>query len=679
MPLFDNDDLEFEKKIREDDKITPLTAPGQDKIDGLFSVFDDDDDDLPITPSNPFAKPTADLFSRPQPSLNPGTSPYSFGAPVEPKKEIEDIIFDQAKVGVKGSVNIMKTLILIYKASTHKTKSQFGGYLVSFGGVTSLLFLICTFFDSSFFPLILGGLFQVCLGFIFLAFNYDKAKSETVTPSQPIQEPSEEIEVFDLFEEESENDFDTEVDVEIDNEFDITDDILGEMLSSIDTIESPDDVLDSIETDKYGLVSSSNIIEKVTPILDSIHPHFAKTTELLDTSTEFLTYAVQIKQLSNRVLSSSGVELNLNKAVVGFATDMLYIDRPRDDKTTTVKRFDSEFTKVLAYTEGNIFNPAIKTNTVAVANNWITQVTKEPKGMVSLRDALALERDFMTSASNILPILLGYSPDGTVIKTDLRDVESMLISGVARAGKTWFVNLILGQLVLFHSPEEVILYIIDSKGAGSDYYQLKTPHVKAFVSEPQDILTMLNHLVTTEFAIRSEKLHSAKATNIWEYNKANPQDPMPVLYVVIDEMVALNNSFDKDGRVQYRQYLETIVTKLPYVGVRLIGIPHVLKDQVISKTLIDTVSFKATVGGDSSHIDAVAGESTNFPYKLVNKGDIAMRGSIYKGNLPTPDLEFCKAFVLAKDKDSMDRVFDLAKNIWIKLSPDAVKGSRAEE
>lgn len=730
MSLFDDLDLDKEKKIREDAKVTPGTAPGQSKFGSLFDTLDKDEDELDISaggglfdnipnrpaPKTPFSQPpTMPGMFPSQPQNNspfggaPTPGPFGGVPPVggpfgqqqqpEPEKDFVDIGLDLGKKGAHGLLRGAKSIRELASEATPFTWNTFGKYLMGLGGVIAAFGLLFTFITTkNTFALFGPGTMLAIAGVLLYGFTNEKAEREKLDAYEAMknnmQEEIPQTDVLDLDfgneveGEESILDFeDEEVDLfGLDEEDDTDelseDDLINNLMDQMDEPEDHDDIIESIEKDRYGLYSKEALYEKVIVALEHHTPNFTEQSELSTTSQEFILYAAQIRSITDLINLPAGVELDVTRVTKGFVTDTVYTKRPKGTSDSVMQRFNEELTNLLAYESGSTFNDKIYTNTVAVGVMWITTVTKGTNDMVTIKDALQTEKDFMVDPDNTLPILLGYAPNGDILKTDFKDIESSFITGMPRSGKTWFVKTILGQLTLFHSPEEVIIYIADTKAAGSDYYNFRTPHVKVFASEIKAIMDMLEYLVTTEADIRNNKLAKAGVKNIWDYNKKMHDSPMPVLYVVIDEMVALATHPDltTDDKKKYNNYLQQLVTKLPSIGVRLIGLPHVLKHDILNKTTIEMVSFKASVGGDVDHIQQTTGASKrDFPYTLTEKGDIALKANMMKGDLQVNKVEFCRAFVLGTSNSSIDGIFDFSKKLWMKLAPDTVPGSLADE
>ena len=448
------------------------------------------------------------------------------------------------------------------------------------------------------------------------------------------------------------------------------------------------DVLNTLPTEANGLYTKSTLFEKFRQILPSVKPDFNTKQSLPQMSELFLRYSAAIRRVGEHLKLTGSQQLDLQSVEVGFAADLLQITRPEGSNAGTIKQFDAQLKEVLDYDkETRIHNPRVQVITEQSLDIWDTTVTKHltPKeAMVSLRDALDQPeaRDYMLDPENVFPILLGYDDLGSIIKTDLRDVESMLVVGKPRSGKTWSVLLMLAQLMLFNSPNEIQFYIADAKGKNSDFYHIRTPHVKKFVSETKDILSTLKYLCTVEANRRKEILANDGSANINVYNEKHPFEKMPHIYMIIDEMVSVAMTLTDEESKEYNKLLKTIVTQLPSLGIKFIGIPHEIRHEYINKAITNEISFKILVCGDNAAVENTFGRLTGdnkFTYTLSAKGDQAIMGNILRGKLPVSGKPiFTKAFVLAKDNDTVSRLFKFCSDMWCKLTPEAIPGSRAE-
>lgn len=241
-----------------------------------------------------------------------------------------------------------------------------------------------------------------------------------------------------------------------------------------------------------------------------------------------------------------------------------------------------------------------------------------------------------------------------------------------RKGKSWFVQAILTQMCAFVPPSELNIYICDPKEGISDYRAFTLPHVKKFVAEDAQVVETLRDLVKNEAPRRRAILGDAGKVNIWDFKKRYPDIKLPIIYVVIDEVVTLSSRMDKDTLVEFRMLLRELISQLPALGIRAFLIPHILNNDIIEKKTSDLVPCKVSVCGDANHIEKATGaKPKEFPYKLVNTGDMAMKLDGHNKVL------YIHGPALTDSNDNNDEVFDYLRRCWAKIEPDSVEDSVA--
>ena len=304
--------------------------------------------------------------------------------------------------------------------------------------------------------------------------------------------------------------------------------------------------------------------------------------------------------------------------------------------------------------------------------------------MVSLMDTYKKVGNFILDSHNTMPIILGVDEHGDIKTLDMKYVESMIIAGMPRSGKSWFVQAVLTQMCAFCSPKDLNLYILDPKAGTSDYNKFTLPHVKMFASKYVDangtvvneglkgILDVLRYVADVEAPRRKKILGDAGCVNINDFRSKYPDVDMPYIYIVIDEMVTLS-SMEKEQEKEYQTDLRNIVTQFPNLGIRGIFIPHEVKNQIIDKTAYDSIKSRISVKGSPEHIEASTGTKVrDFPYKLTNTGDMAVNIDRL-----SPATLFVHGVVLTKSNDENNKIFDFLRRFWGKLEPDELKNSVA--
>ena len=293
-------------------------------------------------------------------------------------------------------------------------------------------------------------------------------------------------------------------------------------------------------------------------------------------------------------------------------------NRPQGFKPELVA---SELANIYAYADGtkneNVF---AKVDTIG-AHCKIT-IFNGAAAMISLKDMMLQQKDWICDTKNYMPVVLGIDQLGKVITVDCKKLESIIITGMPRSGKSWFVQAVLTQMCAFTPPSELNIFICDPKDDVSDFKDFKLPHVKKFVSGDNNIVKTLNNLVKVEGPRRKKIIGDAGFVNIWDYKEQNPDVKLPIIYVVIDEVVTLASRMDKETNNEFRMLLRELISQLPALGIRAFLIPHVLNNDIIEKKTSDLVPCKISVCGDADHIEKATGSKPKeFPYRLVNKGD----------------------------------------------------------
>ena len=289
--------------------------------------------------------------------------------------------------------------------------------------------------------------------------------------------------------------------------------------------------------------------------------------------------------------------------------------------------------------------------------------------MLSLKDTFSRVKDDILDTSNYLPVIIGIDQEGKVIWRDMKKINSMLIAGMPRSGKSWFVKSILAQMMFWMKPSELQFLLLDPKGDISDFLAIKTPHIRKFVHTDETILRELRWAVNVEGPRRKKLLSDNGEIDFWDFKRKHPEVEFPLLYVFIDEVVTLAERMDKETKTEFQELLAIFVSQLPALGMRLFMVPHVVKNQIISKTTTDLIPCRISVCGDAAHIESTTGtKEREFPQKLANMGDMAVRFN-------NDATFFVHSAVLAPTNDGAQELFDFLARFWAKIEPESVEKS----
>jgi S-DNA-T family DNA segregation ATPase FtsK/SpoIIIE len=162
------------------------------------------------------------------------------------------------------------------------------------------------------------------------------------------------------------------------------------------------------------------------------------------------------------------------------------------------------------------------------------EVPNSAVSIVAIREIL----DYLPKVDGKLSIGLGKDITGRPVVADLARMPHLLVAGATGAGKSVCLNAILASLLSTCTPEQVQLLLIDPKRVELIEYN-GIPHlIKDCIVDPKLAAGALYEL-TREMDSRYERFASAGVRKIEEYNLENPDDKLPYIVVVIDELADL--------------------------------------------------------------------------------------------------------------------------------------------
>ncbi|MNV26405.1 DNA translocase SftA [compost metagenome] len=306
-----------------------------------------------------------------------------------------------------------------------------------------------------------------------------------------------------------------------------------------------------------------------------------------------------------------------------------------------------------------------------VGDRIYVKIMKGTTTMVTIKDLYKSLENQIKDTNNYIPVVLGIDIEGNPIMYDFKKLDSILVTGMTRSGKTWFVIAVMAQMMSFLKPSELNFYIYDPKALISDLSFLSVPHIKRFVSEDTAILEDLRRVVNIEGDRRAKLFGEAGVTHIWDFKRKNPNVDMPLIYIVIDEVITLAERMEESIKKEFQSLLLQLVSRLPALGIRVIMIPHVVKDAILKKTMTDLIPCRVSVKGSLDHIVSTLGVK-KFDHKLRHVGDMAIK-------LDNSEAKFMHSVVLSDSNDGNVEFFDFLEKFWLKIEPESIKGSLLEK
>lgn len=228
-----------------------------------------------------------------------------------------------------------------------------------------------------------------------------------------------------------------------------------------------------------------------------------------------------------------------------------------------------------------------------------------------------------------LPVTLGKDAAGNDVNLDLARQPHTVVTGESGSGKSVFLLAALNSLEMAKTPEQARVVLLDPKDEFKS--QDGSPHLLyPRASKAKDIANVVSSLkalmqeriskiggTVQDFDPTKNEFHGNSDRNIVEYNKAHPEDKMPHVLMMFDEVAAIMK--DPEVGDQVKQDLSQILALGRSVGINCIlatqrddvaSIPGELKANAPAK-----IAFKAAPD------DAVASKAAK---SLAGSGDFIM-------------------------------------------------------
>jgi S-DNA-T family DNA segregation ATPase FtsK/SpoIIIE len=215
-----------------------------------------------------------------------------------------------------------------------------------------------------------------------------------------------------------------------------------------------------------------------------------------------------------------------------------------------------------------------------------------------------------------LNMALGKDITGRPVFGDLGKMPHLLVAGATGSGKSVCLNGIIASLLVSATPDQVQLLLIDPKRVELTVYN-GIPHlIKEVITDPRLAAGALFEM-TKEMDSRYERFAKAGVRKIEEYNAKYPDEKLPYVVIVIDELADL--MLIAPARV------ETTICRLAQLA-RATGIHLVVATQrpsvdvitgIIKANIPSRIAFAVSSQVDSRTILDMAGAE-----RLLGRGDM---------------------------------------------------------
>jgi S-DNA-T family DNA segregation ATPase FtsK/SpoIIIE len=242
------------------------------------------------------------------------------------------------------------------------------------------------------------------------------------------------------------------------------------------------------------------------------------------------------------------------------------------------------------------------------------EIPNKTVSIVAVREIL----EALPDRGTVPPLWMALGKDitGRPVFGDLCKMPHLLVAGATGAGKSVCLNTIVASLLVSATPDQVQLLMIDPKRVELTVYN-GIPHlIKDVIADPRLAAGALFEM-TKEMDVRYERFAKAGVRKIEEYNAKYPEEHLPYVVIVIDELA--------DLMLVAPSKVETTIMRLAQLA-RATGIHLVVATQRPSVDVI-TGLIKANVPSRiafavSSQTDSRVILDMNGAERLLGRGDM---------------------------------------------------------
>lgn len=316
----------------------------------------------------------------------------------------------------------------------------------------------------------------------------------------------------------------------------------------------------------------------------------------------------QNARILQETLQSFNIEAKILNASQGPSVTRYELEPAAGVKVSKIVHLADDLALKLAATDIRIEAPIPGKAAVGI------EVPNKKLTGVNLRDVL--DTPAFQKASGGVPVCLGKDIAGNPIVADLTKMPHLLVAGSTGSGKSVCINTFIASILFKQRPQDVKLILVDPKVVELSNYN-GIPHLLTpVVTDPKKAASVLRWAVR-EMDDRYKRFAKTRTRDISRYNELHPDEAMPFIVIIIDELADLMMTASDD--------VEKSIIRLGQKA-RACGMHLVLATQrpsvdvltgLIKANVPSRIAFAVSSQVDSRTIIDMAGAE-----KLIGKGDM---------------------------------------------------------
>ncbi len=323
---------------------------------------------------------------------------------------------------------------------------------------------------------------------------------------------------------------------------------------------------------------------------------------------------VQVADESNRAhvledtLASFGVGAKVTHIERGPSITRYELKPERGVKISKIASLADDLALALAATSVRIEAPIPGKSAVGI------EVPNSTVSIVAIREIL----DALPNRGTVPPLWMALGKDitGRPVFGDLGKMPHLLVAGATGSGKSVCLNTIIASLLVSATPDQVQMLMIDPKRVELTVYN-GIPHLIKDVITDARLAAGALFEMTKEMDTRYERFAKAGVRKIEEYNTKFPDEKLPYVVIIIDELA--------DLMLVAPAKVETTIMRLAQLA-RATGIHLIVATQrpsvdvitgLIKANIPSRIAFAVSSQVDSRTILDMAGAE-----RLLGRGDM---------------------------------------------------------